>query len=159
MPVIYSTASNDNAFPVYEGLVDKKQNRGNASAAVVRKIITIKGRANVKNQKTFITPKGVATTVSKEALECLKKDDVFMRMVKDGFMAIDEKADRKPDQKAADRFAKGNLKDKDKSAQKTEKDFADMKLDGMKAIKAESDGADVDEDEENDIAAKADAAE
>lgn len=147
MPVIYSTASNDNQFPIYENLVDKKQTRGNTSAATIRKMIMIRGKANVKNQKTFITPKGVATTVTKEALEALKKDAGFMNMVENGFMVIDEKADKKPDQKTADKMAKNNMEPKDKSAQMTKKDFAELKLEGLKVDKLSSDAEEVDEDE------------
>jgi hypothetical protein len=143
MPVIHSTASNDNSFPVYENLVTKSQTRGNTSPATIRTHVVIKGKANVKNDKTFITPRGVATVVSKEALEHLKKDPAFLHMVKNGFMVIDEKADVVPDQKAQDKFAKANMTAKDKSAQLTDKYFESMKLEGLKVPK-------VDDSEESD---------
>ena len=145
MPVIYSTASNDSAFPIYERIVSSTATRASTSPAVTKKTIFIKGRANVKNEKTFVTPRGVATTVTDEALVELKKNDIFMRMVKNGFMTIDEKSNKKPSATDANKFATKNMEAKDKSAQMTEKDFASLKLPGIKGSSA--DGIEVDEDE------------
>ena len=150
MPVIYSTASNDNSFPVFENLVPKNQTRGNSSPATYKTVVVIKGKANVKNDKTFITPRGVATTVTKEALEHLKKDLGFQSMVKNGYMLIDDKADKKPDQKTADKVAKASMKGKDKSAQMGDKDFEALKLQGLKTPVAEENESDDDADADAD---------
>lgn len=133
MPVIYSTASNDNIFPVYENLVSDKKERGNVTPANFKTQVVIRGKANVKNKDTFVTPKGVATVVTEAALACLKKDKSFMHMVANNYMFIDEKADKRPDQRAIDKVVKNELEEKDGSAQMTEQDFAKLKLEGVKA--------------------------
>lgn len=122
MPVVYSTASADQIYPRW---IDHPR-VGKYDSAVV-----IKGGAGVQKSKTFITPRGVATTVSEEDLEFLRTIPAFIDGEKKGFFAVEEKA-RKASQERAEEVAAANLKETDGGAQKTETDF---KKAGKKAPK------------------------
>lgn len=102
MAFVFSTLSNDNAYPIYK---DGKK----------IKTILINGKANIAN-KNIITFAGVSTTVSNEDLELLKGDENFMKQVKGGFMSFESK---KAD---AEEVAK-DMTEKDKSAPMTKKDI------------------------------------
>ena len=76
---IHSTASADMVYPIYAG--------GNVTPRKIKEIL-IKGRANVVNPATLITPTGAVTEVSDADLELLKKDTAFQRHVARGFMRV-----------------------------------------------------------------------
>jgi len=114
---IISTASNDNVFPIW---IKETGVKGGRPAVADRRIL-IKGKANVANPKTLITPRGVVTTVSDEELVELKKIKAFNAMVRDGFYVIE--AGKKP---VVEEVVKDMTK-KDKSAQPTPADFKDKK--------------------------------
>lgn len=102
MAFVFSTLSNDNAYPIYKD-------------GVKVKTILINGKANIAN-KNLITPSGIMTTVSNEDLELLKGDENFMKQVKGGFMSFEtKKAD-------VEEVAK-DMTEKDKSAPMTKKDI------------------------------------
>lgn len=120
MPVVYSSCTADNFFPVWKNHPRK---------STYDKGVLIKGGANSQDKKTMITPRGVATVLKAEELELLKADPVFQGFVERGFMSIDEKAKH-----GYDADEKGAELDKDKSAQDTAEDYAKM---GKKAPKEE----------------------
>jgi hypothetical protein len=120
MPVVYSSCTADNFFPVWNG---------HARKDTYDKGVLINGGANRQHKKTLETPRGVATLVSAEELELLKADPAFQGFVKRGFMSYDEKA-----KNTHDAEEKGSEMDKDKSAQDTPQDYAKM---GKKAPKEE----------------------
>ena len=76
---IHSTASADMTYPIYAGGTDRPHKL---------KEIVIKGRANVVNPATLITPTGAVTEVSDADLEMLKKSSAFQRHVARGFMRV-----------------------------------------------------------------------
>lgn len=112
MPVIYSSCTADNFFPVW---------KGHARKDTYDKGVLINGGANVQDKKTMITPRGAATVVTTEELEALKADPAFMGFVDRGFMSIDEKGKH-----TYDADEKGAELDKDKSAQDTAEDYKEM---------------------------------
>lgn len=120
MPYIYSSLTNDNTFCSYDN-----HPRINTPKAHV----TIRGKANVQDKKTFETPRGVATQVTDDELALLKTIGEFNRMVKEGYLVIDEKAAH-----GHDADERGADMKKDKSAQDTAADYAAM---GKKAPKEE----------------------
>lgn len=122
MPYIYSSLSCDHDFISY----DKHPRVATAKAGV-----TIKGKANVQNNKTLETPRGVATHVTDGELELLRTILSFNDMVKDGYLVIDEKAVH-----GADADERGASMPKDNSKQDTAKDYEDK---GKKAPKEEKD--------------------
>ena len=78
---IHSTASQDMTYRIYaEG---RSQNQ-----ATPIKDIVIKGRANVVDPKTLVTPNGAVTEISDADLELLKKNKHFQRHVTHGFMKV-----------------------------------------------------------------------
>lgn len=86
MPFVYSTATCDNIFPVYE------ENKEPGKAHSIKHSVPIKGGANLaKGKGEFVTKYGIRTEVSDSDLALLKENAEFMRMVKDGFMFIDER--------------------------------------------------------------------
>ena len=113
MPVVYSSCTSDNYFPVW---------KGHARKDTYEKGVLINGGANRQHKKTMETPRGIATLVTTEELELLKKDPAFQGFVKRGFMSFDEKA--KNTYEAED---KGAEMEKDKSAQDTAQTYKDMK--------------------------------
>lgn len=100
---VYSQASNDKAFPIYEKV--KEGDKGTA-ARRFKSSVLIKGGANVVNKKTKSAEKFVVTEVEKEDFEQIKDNPVFKRAIENGFFSLDlPKADKK-----------------DKAAQLTEKE-------------------------------------
>lgn len=77
---VHSTASQNMVYPIY---AEGKQNQ-----AQVLKKITIRGRANVADSATLITPRGAVTEVSDEDLALLKRSAAFQRHVAHGFMKV-----------------------------------------------------------------------
>ena len=120
MPVVYSSCTADNFFPVW---------KGHARKDTYEKGVLIKGGANAQDKRTMITPRGAATVVTAEELELLRADPAFKGFVDRGFMSVDEKGKitHDADEKGADL-------EKDKSAQDTPEDYAKM---GKKAPKEE----------------------
>lgn len=121
MPYIYSTLANDNKFQTY----DKHPRISTPTASIL-----IKGKAGVQDKRTLETPRGVATSVTDDELTLLKTIDEFNRMVKEGYLSIDEKAAHGHDveEKAAD------MSSDDKSKQDTAESYAKA---GKKAPKEE----------------------
>lgn len=76
---IHSTASQPMVYPIYAGGTDRP---------VKVKEILIKGKANVIDPRTMVTPTGVVTEVSDADLELLKKSSAFQRHVARGFMRV-----------------------------------------------------------------------
>ena len=112
MPVVYSSGTADNFFPVWKNHPRK---------ATYDKGVLIKGGANSQDKKTMITPRGAATVVSAEELELLKADPAFQGFVERGFMSVDEKGKH-----TYDADEKGADMPKDKSAQDTDADYKAM---------------------------------
>ena len=105
---IHSTLSNDIDFPVYAETGPMSMN------AVVRKIISIKGGANVRNRYSMATPTGMVTEVSDEDLAFLQKDAAFQRHVAKGFMKV----------MSTEKLNVGDMSPKDGCAQITDEDHA-----------------------------------
>lgn len=82
MPFVYSTASNDTVFTKFSA-------GGNDLPRIV-KCVLIKGGSNVAT-KRLVTPLGVRTEVSEEDLDFLNSKPNFLRMIKYGFIKIDER--------------------------------------------------------------------
>ena len=78
--------------------------------------VIIKGGVGVIDKKTFETPNGVITEVTKEELEFLKTQSLFNEKVENGSYEIVE-GEKKASEKAKKRTKK------DKGAQLTAKDF------------------------------------
>lgn len=107
MPYVYSTLSCDNEYRSYV--------KGGGDIPQVESHVLIKGGAGLVN-KNIITPRGVATEVTKEQLAMLEAHDQFQLHKKNGFIQVDAK---KID---ADDVAKDMAK-KDKSAPATPEDY------------------------------------
>lgn len=106
---IYSTLSNDQAYTVHE--------RSASGAAIATHVVHIKGKANVADRRTLVTPRGAVTVVTAEQAALLGKCDMFKRHVDRGFVTVStSRGDA--DSVAAD------LAGRDKSAQATPADFA-----------------------------------
>ena len=99
---VFSTLSNDNAYPLYK------------DGAKVKTVL-INGKANIAN-KNLITFKGIMTNVSNEDYALLKEDENFKKQVAGGFFTVEAK------ETEADKVAK-NMTEKDKSAPLTKKDI------------------------------------
>lgn len=98
--------------------ITKKTDNG---SLVVVKIIEIKGGANVIDRKTMTTPEGVVTELSDADFELLKETAFYKRMVIRGHLRpVETKS-------AAEDTKKAGMKNKDKSAQKTDADFKDSR--------------------------------
>ena len=109
MKTIYSTLSNDQAFPSYIKKEGKK-----VSAAKVKTAILIKGGANVAN-KHHQTDKFVETQISDEEFKTLEASPVFKRMITRGFFSL-----KKPTSVKKDKCAPLDKKDtKAKNAKAT----------------------------------------
>jgi len=101
---VFSTLSNDNAYPLYKD-------------GVKVKTVLVNGKANIAN-KNLITFKGVMTNVSNEDYALLKEDENFKKQVDAGFFSVETK------EAEAEKVAKDMTK-KDKSAPLTKKDIDD----------------------------------
>ena len=77
---VHSTASQNMVYPIYS--------EGQQNQAQVLKKITIRGKANVADSATLMTPTGAVTEVSDEDLALLKKSPAFLRHVEKGFMKV-----------------------------------------------------------------------
>lgn len=77
---VHSTASQNMVYPIYA--------EGRQNQAAVLKRITIRGRANVADAATLITPTGAVTEVSDADLALLKRSAAFQRHVAKGFMKV-----------------------------------------------------------------------
>ena len=108
--LIFSTLTASVAYTVYAKGVAAK-----GEVVPVVKRIVIKGGANLAN-KHFETPRGVLTTLSIADYEILKENEVFKRHKGRNFILVDESS------KIDVEKAVGDMKEKDKSAPKTEKD-------------------------------------
>lgn len=108
MPHITSTATGGIDFTGYRK-VAKDMNIPDGNK------VTIHGGSNVSN-KHFVTPRGVVTSVTDDQLEWLKSQELFNRMVKDGFLTITES-------KVEPEVVLPDMKLQDKSAPKTPHDY------------------------------------
>lgn len=91
MKSIFSTLSNDQAFPSYI----KKEGK-QVSAAKTKTAILIKGGANVAN-KHHQTGMFVETKISDEEFKVLEESPVFERMIERGFFSLKKPASGKKD--------------------------------------------------------------
>lgn len=110
MPVVYCTATNSTTYCVYDPELLKQPR---AARNVVKDSVTIIGGANNAKQKGYlVTPKGVATVVTKKQLELLLQNKSFLRHQKAGFVLVEKDTDlpKDPDVVAA------GMNKKDKSA-------------------------------------------
>ena len=103
---IHSTASQDMNYPIYAGGTDRPQK--------VKEII-IKGRANVVDPRTLITPTGAVTEISDADLELLKKSAAFQRHVARGFMRVMNESE----------LNTKDMQKRDNSAQLQDSEYAD----------------------------------
>lgn len=119
MKYIASTATGPIAFVRYA-----EQNDPNQIAIELHRVV-IKGGANLADKNLF-TPRGVVTAITDKDWEMLCTDRKFAEMVEAGFMTILR------DESDKDAAIAG-LEPKDRSAPKTEADFAAVKnnRDGM----------------------------
>lgn len=92
--------------------------RPNGSLEVYKEI-HINGGANVADRKTFVTPQGVITELSDEDFDLLTNCEWYKRQEKGGFIRPVEAASDADDPK------KKGMKRRDKSAQKTDKDYGE----------------------------------
>lgn len=110
MPYVYSTMSNS---------VDYTEYRHEKDLNIPVRTVTVQGGANVPN-KALVTPLGVATRISDEDLEFLKKHPVFIQHEKAGFIMVKEKRFN-PEVVAAD------MKGRDRSAPYVPQDYINAK--------------------------------
>lgn len=97
-------------------VVSFTRKRPNGSLEVYKKI-RINGGANVADRKTFVTPQGVITELSDADFDLLTHCEWYKRQEKGGFIRPVEAASDADDPK------KKGMKRRDKSAQKTDKDY------------------------------------
>lgn len=113
---VYSTATNSITYVEYENnasnelSIPKKWPNGNPMK------VTIQGGHGVSIPKTFVTPKGIVTSVNDDEMEMLLQNPSFKRHLDRGFMTYDKKK-LSTEKKAA------NMEDKDRSAQITPSDY------------------------------------
>lgn len=97
-----------------------------------KRVIFLKGGANVIDRKTLITPQGVITELSDEDYALLVSTDFWKRQEKGGYLRPVETKD------AAEDTAKAGMKKKDRSAQKNKHDYGEnAPVTGESADKAE----------------------
>jgi hypothetical protein len=94
MKSIFSTLSNDLAFPSYI----KKEGK-TVSASKVKTAILIQGGANVAN-KHHQTAKYVETQLQDDDFKAVSSSPVFQRMVKRGFFSLKKPTKSKKDKSA-----------------------------------------------------------
>lgn len=111
---VYSTLSAPVAYNIFVHKVNK-----NDMNRIAKKIL-IKGGANISD-KNLYTPKGVVTHVEDDEFEILKVHPVFIKHEEAGFMKFD-KGTKNQVEKAVK-----SMKKKDKSAQRTPKDYDEDK--------------------------------
>lgn len=110
MNYIYSTLSADQDYALY-----RKEQDPHSLPAPIR-TIRVNGKANVMDDKTFLTPRGALTKVSDEELKILQQIPAFNEHLKAGYLTV-EKSEADPDRVSED------MTGKDKGAQLTESDF------------------------------------
>ena len=112
---IFSTLSADVAYTSWIADQNGAANRKHSS-------VLIAGKANVANPKTFLTPKGMCTPITREQYNGIEKQEgtVWHRHVKAGYIAVSESYD-KPDKVSED------MTPKDPGAPLTPEDFQDDK--------------------------------
>ena len=109
---VYSTLTNSQKYTQYKPLAKGAQFRE------VEHQVLIYGGSNLAD-KHLITPRGVATEITEEDYEMLKKNSVFLRHEKNGYVVVHaEKRD-------AEKVAAKELKAKDESAPLTMDDYKD----------------------------------
>lgn len=114
---VFSTLTANTAYAIY--------NYESHDLPIIEKQIVIKGGANLAD-KNLVTPQGVMTEVSDEDLALLEQDYHFKDHIKNGFIKVEKR-------KAEVEKAVKDMKDKDRSAPLTDKDF---EKDGPKPLKA-----------------------
>ncbi|XAO54127.1 hypothetical protein [Yersinia phage vB_YenM_P744] len=114
MPAIYSTCSADNFFPDWT----KHPRVGSYDKGVL-----INGGAGVQDKRTLITPRGAVTLVTVDELKFLQSNAHFKTFVENGFMFVDEKATRLPNESDIEDTVEEELTEKDNGAQDTEKTY------------------------------------
>ena len=112
MPYVYSTLSADQEYALYPSELDPK------TIAKAEASIFIAGKANVLNPKTFLTPKGMCTSVGVEELAVLERIGAFKRHVDAGYITVERK------EADVEKVVK-NMTKKDASAQLVADDFAE----------------------------------
>ena len=110
MIYIYSTLSADQDYCLYDKNTDAH------SLPVPVRVIRVNGKANVMNDKTFLTPRGALTSITEDDLKVLQQIPAFQKHAKANYLTV-EKSKADPDEVAKD------LVKKDKGAQLTEDDF------------------------------------
>ena len=118
---VYSTLSNDQKYTLWKVSTD-------GAPHVAMGSVLVRGRANVINEKTLDTPKGVVTQVSGAQLKQLCNSGSFVRHFKTGYLRV-ETVQEKPEKVAND------MSPKDKSAQLTGDDFKKAPTTSAKAKK------------------------
>jgi hypothetical protein len=104
---IYSTMSSDNDYIVYDN-------------GFARRKVTIAGKANVADKLTLLVKEGAVTMIEQEQYELIKENYHFKKHLEGGFLTVENK------NVEASKVSKAMTK-KDKSAQKTEEDFKNIK--------------------------------
>lgn len=118
---VYSTLSNDQSYTVWDITTQ-------GGPHVPKKSILVRGKANIADPHTFVTPRGVVTTVSADELRVLEADESFKRHRQAGYITVERKKEE------PDRVAR-NMKARDESAPKTEADFpAGDELESLKPV-------------------------
>lgn len=113
---VYSTASCDNSYAIYEPL------KNGDSIHKVKKVngkplkMLIKGGSNVAD-KNLVTPYGVVTEVESDLFEALEQNSAFQRHIKNGYIAVSKT------RKEKEKVVAKDMEKKDKSAPKTDDDF------------------------------------
>lgn len=116
MNYIYSTLTCDNLYVDFEFVENAYIRQG-------KKQVLIKGGANLPTagMKDIITPLGAVTEVTDEDLAFLESNECFKKHVDKGFITVDKS-------KVKIEKAVKDMKDKDKSAPKQEKDLDKFKV-------------------------------
>ena len=117
---VYSTLTCDNTYAIYKQ-TDVKSN------AIISHKILIKGGHGVAT-KQFVTPYGVMTEIEDSDMDLLREDYHFKNHVEKGFIKVIKKREYDVEKACKD------LKDKDRSAPKTPKDFEKSDTDEDKII-------------------------
>lgn len=94
---------------------------GETGVAVEKGSVLIKGGAGVMDTKNIVTPYGVATMVTQEQAEMLKRNAVFQLHAKNGFVRI-ETVSRAPDGDNIEKVV-AEMEGRDKSAPTVDEDF------------------------------------
>lgn len=77
--IVFSTLASDVAYTNHV--------EGGADMPIALPSVTVKGGAGVANDR-FVTPRGVATTVTEEQAEYLRRNPIFQLHEKNGFVMI-----------------------------------------------------------------------